>query len=172
MRNLFSRSLTIVVLAIMFMAQNAYAHGDAPSFEKEVGSILIDIGYDAVGFRPGEEVTFDFDIFNQSGAVAFEPFDEVRVAIAGEGENFSQTVVNDGVMIPTLKYIFPKEGEYTLATDFIRSGSSVAQGEFPIQVGEHDGAIGRFMNTLNYVIAIVLVAIAGFVIVRSFIKRS
>lgn len=162
----------LFVCSFLFCIGSASAHGDAPSFEKEVGSILIDIGYDAVGFRPGEEVTFDFDIYNQSGAVAFEPFDKVDVTITGEGENFSQTVANDGVMIPALKYTFPKEGDYTLAADFMRGDSSVAQGEFPIHVGEHDGSVGRFMNTLNYVIAALLVAIAGYVIVKSFMKRS
>lgn len=163
----------LVVCSFLFCIGSASAHGDAPSFEKEVGPLLIDIGYDAVGFRPGEEVTFDFDIYNQSGAVAFEPFDEVKVTIIHEdGQRFNQTIVNDGVMIPTLKYTFPKEGDYSLVARFTRNDSIVAEGEFPVHVGEHDGSVGRFMNMLNYVIAAVLVAIAGFVIIRSFLKRS
>ncbi len=150
-------------LIIALLPAISFAHGDRPSFEAEVGPYLIDVGYDVVGFRPGEEVTFDFDLFKDpNGTPSFEPFDLLRVEIfKGEEIVHTQEVVNQQNFVPSMKYTFPVEGSYKLSVSYIKDGSSIADATFDIAVSAGSGSLKRTQNIVTYSIATLMVIFAA-----------
>lgn len=165
------RFLLLPVLLLLPVAVSA--HGGRPSFEVESGPYLIDIGYSATGFRPAEEVTFDFDLYRDvNGTQAFADFEMVRVEISrGEEMVHSEELANDESFIPTMKYTFSEEGEYSLGVAYVQSGSVIADAAFPVPVKENAGTAGRAVNVMTYVIAAILAAFGVGVAVTSF-RRS
>lgn len=159
---------------ILLLPVAALAHGDSPSFEKEIPPYLIDIGYDRIGMRPGEEVTFDIDLFTQSGAVAFATFTHVDIEIADANAVtvLDTTLENDAVNVPILKHTFADEGMHTLHVTYRNGGDQLAYATFDMPVGAGNGSVGRVMNVGTYIVAIVMVGIAGYVIVASFRKKK
>lgn len=164
------RILFSLVVALLPVA--AFAHGDRPSFEAESGPLLIDVGYDVVGFRPGEEVTFDFDLFRDpNGSPSFEPFDAVRVQILkDEKVVHTQAVVNEQSFVPSMKYTFPAEGAYKLTTSYVKGDSVLAEASFDIAVRVGDGAAQRIQNIITYCIATVLMLFSIWYIVWSWLQ--
>lgn len=151
---------TALISLLFFLAPvSSFAHGDRPSFEAESGPYLIDVGYDAVGFRPGEEVSFDFDLFRDpNGTPSFEPFDVLRVEIRrGEEVVHTQEVVNEQNFVPSMKYTFPEEGAYKLMVGYVRGGSLIADASFDIAVSASSGSAQRIQNIVTYIIATILV---------------
>jgi hypothetical protein len=165
---------TILTFALLLVPVVSFAHGDSPSFEKQVGPYLIDIGYDRLGFRPGEDVTFSFDLYRTDGpAPAFEPFQTVRMEITKEGQIIeAREIENERNFIPSTVYAFPEAGDYGFYAAFVQSGSIVAQAVFDAPVGDHNGNVGRAMNMGKYIAAIALTLFALFVIIRSFLLRK
>lgn len=164
------RFLLLPVLLLLPVA--ASAHGGRPSFEAESGPYLIDIGYSATGFRPEEEVTFDFDLYQDvNGTQAFADFQLVRVEITrGEEMVHGEELANEESFIPTMTYTFAEEGDYTLAVAYVQSGSVIADAEFPVPVQENAGAAGRAANVMTYVIAAILAVFGVGVAVTSFLR--
>lgn len=149
---------------MVFLAPvTTFAHGDRPSFEAETGPYLIDIGYDVLGFRPGEQVTFDFDLFRDpNGVPSFEPFDHVRVEVAKDGEVVhSQEIENQQTLVPSMKYAFPAAGAYTLSAGYVRDGTLIAEASFAIAVSAGSGTAQRTEAILTYIVAAALVLFCG-----------
>jgi hypothetical protein len=156
--------------ALFLIPIMSFAHGDKPSFEKVVNGYLIDIGYDRVGIRPDEEVTFEFDLYTQSGALAFAEFSEVKIEIADEdGATTSEhTLQNKKEFIPTWKHTFTKGGMYQMHVDYLLNDRVLANAVFDVHVGENDGWLGRAMDMGTMIAAPLLVLFAAFIAVRSF----
>lgn len=158
----------LLVASISLAPLGALAHGDRPSFEAESGPYLIDIGYDVTGFRPGEEVTFDFDLYAdaESDHPTFAPFDAIDVRIQKNQETVhSETLENNPTYIPSMTYVFPQSGDYTLGVAYMLSGAVIAQAAFDVAVSAASGAAERAGNTLVYIIAAILVAVSiGYVV--------
>jgi hypothetical protein len=163
--------MRILLFILMFIPALASAHGGQPSFEKEVNGYLVDIGYDQIGIRPGEEVAFDFDLFAEDG-LAFAPFTAVEVHIWDpDNEVFHETIANDGVNVPTIKVAFPVEGKYTLQAIYRNEEEVLADASFELPVDKISGSVGRGINAATYVLAAALFVFAGYIIVRSFTRR-
>lgn len=165
----------LFALSLLFFPVVASAHGDSPSFEVQSGSYLIDIGYSQEGFRPNEEVDFDFDLFyNVEGeSPAFVPFETIDVRIMrGEEEVFADTLVNQKNFIPRLSYTFAEVGDYTLDVAYMTGSTVIAESSFDMPVGETEGRAARAITMLQYVIAVACVAVAGGYIALSMRRRT
>lgn len=164
--------LTFLFALFLFPAI-ASAHGGRASFEAESGPYLIDIGYDVTGFRPAEEVAFDFDLYREvNGVQAFAPFELIRVEITqGDDLVHEEELENEDSFIPMMKYTFPAEGTYRLDVAYIQSGSVIADAGFDVPVSDSSGAVGRTVNVMTYVIAALLAVFGIGVAVTSF-RRS
>lgn len=166
------RSITLLFALLLTTPMLASAHGGQPSFEAEQGTYLVDIGYDVTGFRPDEEVTFDFDLYEDpNGTPSFAPFELIRVEISRDGEIVhAQELENRESFIPTMRYTFPSEGDYRLEAAYVQSGSVIADASFDVPVAANSGAAGRTINALTYVIAAALTAFAAWVAITSFLR--
>lgn len=150
----------------------ACAHGDSPSLEGEVDGYLVDIGMSQEGIRPGETVTFDFDLFTTDDRPQFVHFSTVRVLISGQELMLDERIPNDGVHIPTLAYTFENEGDYQLNASFLTGSTVIASQTFDLKVEPRSGAVARFENATRYVVASVLVAFTVAYGIVSFLKRN
>lgn len=164
----------LLVFALFLAPVFVSAHGGTPSFEAQSGPYLIDIGYSVTGFRPAEEVTFDFDLYRDvNGVQSFADFQLIRVEITRDGEMVhSEELENEESFIPMMKYTFPEAGDYRLEAAYVQSGSLIADAAFDVPVGEHNGAAGRTVNVMTYVIAALLAAFGGVVAVTSFLRAK
>lgn len=163
----------LLSLALLIVPVVTCAHGDSPSFERQVGPYLIDIGYDRIGFRPGEEVKFDFDLYRTDAeAPAFEPFETVLFEVAKDGQIIeSREIENERDFIPSTTYAFPTDGDHVVHVAYRRGEEIVAQADFEAPVGAHNGEAGRALNAFTYVAAALLAITAIVVGVRSFRSR-
>lgn len=162
----------VYLVSSIFAPIGALAHGDSPSFELEVGPLLIDVGYDKIGIRPGEEVAFDFDLYRTRESPSFEPFDLVRVEVRnGMDIVYSEEIQNRQDMIPTTKITFPESGQYTLGVGYVREGSLIAEAEFDVPVGETNGWAGRLSEMATYIAAAAIATFAVFYAVYSYRNR-
>lgn len=164
----------ILLSVLLLTPLLASAHGGQPSFEAETGPYLVDIGYDVTGFRPDEEVTFDFDLYrDENGVQSFASFELIRVEISRGGEIVhAQELQNEESFIPTMRYTFPAEGDYRLDTAYVQSGSVIADAGFDMPVSVHSGTAGRAVNIMTYVLAAALTAFAAWVAVTSFLRTK
>lgn len=160
-------------LALGILPTLTFAHGDSPSLEAEVNEYLVDIGVSQEGIRPGEEVTFDFDLFTTDDRPQFVHFGSVDVEIKHDDTVLlSEVIANDSTYIPTLAYTFREEGEYRLTASFLTGSTVIASQGFDLAVAPGSGTAARFENATHYVIAAILV---GFTLVYgmvSFLRRK
>lgn len=158
-----------LLLSLLLLPSVAFAHGDSPSFELQQGPYLIDIGYSQEGFRPNEEVDFDFDLFrNVEGEMpSFVTFETIDIRIVrGEEEILAETLVNQKNFIPRLSYTFAEEGDYTLEVAYKNGDSVITEASFDMPVGENEGSMARAITALQYVIAVACIAAAsGYIVV-------
>ena len=166
------KHLRLFLAAALLVPTLTLAHGDSPSFEKQEGDYLIDIGYDRIGIQPGEPVTFDFDLFTQSGTLAFAPFSQVSIRIMkGEGDVI-ETATNDGTNVPTLAVTFPEEGTYSLyVTYYNQDGAEIVSTTFDVPVAAHSGTVGRAANIATMIAAVFLMGLGIVVIVQQLMKK-
>ncbi len=164
----------MLLLCSLFLVPSvASAHGDSPSFEREVGSYLVDIGFDREGFRPGEEVKFDLDLYTTGDHPEFVSYDSIDVRITKEEkELFTQTIQNDPVYIPSFTYTFPEEGGYGLSVAYVESGAVKVATTFDVAVAPMAGTVARTSNTLVAITAIVLVGVSTIFIIKSYKRRT
>ncbi len=161
-----------IALIALLMPFVVLAHGGTPSLEQEVDGYIVDIGYDRVGIRPGEEVTFDFDLFTQSGAVSFAPFTHVDIEIAKEGVTIAEaTLHNERVHVPVWKYTFPDEGAYVVHVTYRNNEEVMVYATFDLPVGESNGVVGRVVNMATYGVAALLLVLSLIVIGTSLLRK-
>jgi hypothetical protein len=166
------RLCILVLVSCFFAPVGVSAHGDRPSLEREVGSYLIDVGFDREGFRPGEEVTFDLDLYTAGDHPEFVEFDTVDIRITKESETvFTHVVQNDPVYIPSFSYTFPEEGEYQLFVAYAESGAVKVETTFDVIVTPMAGVVARTSNTLTIISAIILVGLSAVFIIRSYRRK-
>jgi hypothetical protein len=162
-----------LLLLTLLMPSGVFAHGDAPSFEAETGGYLIDIGYDREGIRPGEEVTFDFDLLTTADRPQYVPFQSIDIDITrGSVQILQRSVQNDDTYIPTLPVTFDTEGAYHMHVAYIASGAVIAQSTFDLTVESSAGSLARTTNVFQYIAAAVLVCFAVCAVVLSYRRRS
>lgn len=163
----------LLCLGLLLLPAFASAHGGQPSLEKTVGPYLVDIGFDRIGMRPGEEVTFDFDLFTATGALNFVKFTNVNVEFATkDGVTVHEQVVeNEEVNVPSMKYTFNKAGTYVMHVTYMRGDEQIVYTTFELPVGTTNGGLGRFLNLLTYITAGVLVAFGLVIIFQSLLQR-
>lgn len=166
--------MRIFLASILFLASSTvFAHGDKPSFEREVNGYLIDIGYNRVGIRPNEEVTFEFDLLTNSGAMAFADFSTVDIEIAKDGATTTTyTLANQKNFIPSWKHTFTENGTYQMNVDYTFEAQTRAATTFDVHVSETDGWLGRAMNIGTMIAAPLLVLFAAYVAIQSFRKKA
>ena len=162
----------LLVASCFFVPVSTLAHGDRPSLEAETGGYLIDVGYDRDGFRPGEPVTFDFDVYTTGDHPEFVSFDTVNVQILqGTSLVFAQDIPNTPTYIPSLTYTFEQAGAYDVAVAYAQSGSVKVQHTFPVTVEQRAGTLARSENMLHYIVAIFLVGFTIVAVTSSYLRR-
>lgn len=168
---MFSFRLFYAVVFIVLSPVLASAHGDRPSFEMEVGEYLIDIGYNRVGIRPDEEVIFDFDLYTNSGSIAFASFEEIQVRFLKDDEPvLDETLANSSANIPSLKYTFDEAGDYAMEVSYVQEDGNTVDASFAVPVGSVNGMLARLFNIFHYVLAAFLVATTIVLVIKS--RRS
>lgn len=113
------------------------AHGDGLSFEREVGDVLIDIGFGKDMPTIGSTLTYSFDLFNIADpeGYTFESFSKVHVRIfKGRTELLSRTIENNGVDVPFLSFNYKETGDYSMAVVYERSGKESIDATFGYRV--------------------------------------
>lgn len=164
------RIFLLTFLTLFFgIGYSVFAHSDGNSFERTVGNVLIDIGYSEEEIAAGEQVNFDFNIYDaQTGeAVAFTDA-WVRV------EHNRNTFFAGGIHRPplgatTMMYQFPDAGTYTFAVRFQNELETVAESEFDVTVGEREEDQIKFVMLL---IIGVLAVLSGYVVAYFCYLRS
>jgi len=154
--------MRILLLSFLLSPVAAFAHGDAPSLEADVGEYLIDIGY-TPDLAPGTEIEFDIDLFRAGPPVDYADFASVDVRVTKDGtEVVAGSVENDAVNIPTFHVTFPESGGYDIDIRYLdaRDVLIVAR-TFHVEVPTPTGVIVRGgVETLHYVIAAMLFALS------------
>lgn len=145
--------LLVFLLSFPFVAS---AHGDTPSFQLEVGSYLIDIGYSTETPSTKDAVLFDFGITTSGEEVAFSDVwvkieDEKKAVVLATG------VYNAEFGGPRLSYVFPEAGTYTLFARFENEDGSLAEASFPLTVNSAEEPLdGKYLFGLAGLIVGVL----------------
>lgn len=117
----------------------SYAHTDGLSFEREVGDVLIDIGFGKDMPVEGATLTYSFDLFNIANpdAYTFEPFSKVHVRIfKGRTELLNRTIENNGIDVPFLSYNYKETGDYSMAVVYERTGKESIDATFGYRVSD------------------------------------
>lgn len=132
-----SRTLITFLLCAAFLVPAfALAHGDESSFEKPVGTALVDIGYTPTTMVVGESENFDFELRDASSTDTDKLFSQVWVRIVGtDGTILATGLYRQALGPTTMLYSFAKGGQYTLSASYRDgSGNEIAGAEFPITV--------------------------------------
>lgn len=169
--------MRLLLLSLLISPVATFAHGDAPSLEAEVGEYLIDIGY-TPDLAPGTEIEFDIDLFT-ANPVDYADFASVDVRVAKDGaELVSGSVENDTTNIPVFHVTFPEPGGYDIDIRYLDEADTlIVARTFHVEVPTPAGVMVRGgFETLNYVIAVVLLAlsigIGGYSLRQRFSKPS
>lgn len=169
-----------ILLATAFLAFSpaVFAHGESPSFEKEVDGYLMDIGYSIASPDPGQAVRFDFDLFTgEIDDLQFVPFTDVTLDITKDGfPVMMKTLPNVPPNVPGLNFAFSQNGIYDLNVAYnLKDGKKVQSTfEFPVGIQTDESRAFAFENTAHYVLGtiVLLVGLVAFVmIVRDRMRR-
>lgn len=169
MRHAFA---ALTCIALLLCALPAFAHGDRPSYEKQIGPYLLDIGYSHAPV-PGQPVTFDFDLYTNTGAdVKYAPFTDVHISISKDGTSYdTANMQNKQPAVPTFTYTFPSEGVYIVAVSYDRKNADPLQTSFDLRVSRLSGWIDTLDNASHYVVAGFLLVVAIVVFTIMFLQR-
>ncbi|HVW66598.1 MAG TPA: hypothetical protein VHA78_02600 [Candidatus Peribacteraceae bacterium] len=142
----------------------ASAHSDQPSYEKQIGPYLLDIGYSQAPV-PGQPVRFDFDLYTNTGAdVNYASFNDITFSITKDGQLIvSQTIQNTQPNVPTYTYTFPTEGVYAVAVTYERGKDAPLSTSFDLRVSNVSGWIG-ILDSVSHQIATIFLAIVAIVV--------
>jgi len=149
------------------------AHGDQPSFEKQIGPYLLDIGYSQAPV-PAQRVKFDFDLYTITGAdVNYASFNDIKFSITKDGQSLvSQTIQNTQPNVPTYAYTFPTEGVYTIGVTYERGKDTPLSTSFDLKVSNFYGWIGILDGLSHQIAAIFLVIVAVVVFTIMILQRK
>ena len=129
---------------VVFSVSPVFGHGEGASFEKEQGDHLIDIGYEPDEFSAIEASTFSFSLLDKKTREK-EDFDSIWVRIEKGKETVFATGVDSGINgIPTMIFVFPIEGDYTLYVRYEKDGKSIVETSFPLKVLSSDDNKNEF----------------------------
>lgn len=124
-------ALTLFLLLPAF----ALSHGTGSTLEKQVGDVLVDIGYDAAELSAGTPVRFDFALTSGDTEPEDVPFRSIWVRIVRENTTILATGIHASALgRPTLLYAFPEKGSYELVVRYEGEEKSVAEASFPLSV--------------------------------------
>lgn len=157
---------SMIVLGLSLAPFVAFAHGDRPSFEREVHGYLIDVGYEHEILETGVEEAFDFDLYTGTGAdIAFAPFTHIDVTFTdprGNKEGFA--LKNEQSFIPTLKHTFLRKGMYQLAVRYRNDEETLAFVTFDVPVGNQS----HFSPTsaLSVIVVLLLISVGAVLVTR------
>ena len=122
-----------VIIAVLFVGSaTTSAHGSEESFEKQVGNILIDVGYSTANFTTDASVVFNFDVKSEEEEVFFT---DVWVRIVKDTSTVFATGVHNARLGGALMtYKFPGAGQYELSVRYQNDGKNVVEATFPLVV--------------------------------------
>lgn len=154
--------MRLLLLSILLLAPvPAFAHGDSPSLEAEVGEYFIDIGYEEL--RPQDDIEFGIDLF-AGDPIDYADFASVDIRVTKDGaELVSGSVENDAVNIPVFTVNFPQAGGYDMDVRYLdANGALLVARTFHLEVPSSGSAMLRDgYITLHYVIAAGLFALSA-----------
>lgn len=138
MRVAISFRFLIGIFLLLFAGAIVDAHTVGASWEKQSGSYLIDVGYDAPSIVAGQSVRFDFNLWKDSAESASADFVHVWVRIIKDkGTLLATGIYHQSIGPTTLLYTFADAGSYTLEASFRNAGGDeLASALFPITVSE------------------------------------
>jgi hypothetical protein len=130
--------ISIVFLAFLLLnTSQASAHTAGQSFEKTVGDYLVDIGYDALEVKEGQEIVLDMALIEKPGSLGWKyaDYDSVWLQISMEGQEPFRSVSPVGLPSPVMaKHTFEKAGDYQLAVRFLKGEEVLADAAFTLDV--------------------------------------
>ncbi len=143
------------------------AHGLGLSLEEVVGEYLIDIGYDQQ-LIAGEQILFDFNLYNQRRDGLEDPADYTSVAfeVSLNGTTVFSRQVARNTAQTFMTVVFPTSGQYGLHTIFFRDEEKFAETTFSVGVANPVSAQKMtspldIFEIASYAVALVICIAAG-----------
>lgn len=130
----------------------AFAHGDAPSLEAEVGGYLIDIGYDDL--EAGTPVEFDADLYTNE-PLAYADFATFEYRVTRDGQEIAAGAIDNDERVPTFDVTFPEPGGYDMDVRFLDdAGQLIVPRTFHLEIpGSGTVMLRNADDALHYVLA-------------------
>lgn len=126
---------TLTAIFILSLALNASAHSIGSSLEKIEGEYKIDIGVSEPTIRADETVRFNFELYSSEDDSAVD-YSEVWILI----RSGTQTLLSGNLnrpkngLLPSLSYVFPKEGNYEFTVRYVRDNTKLVETTFDLAV--------------------------------------
>lgn len=153
--------MRLLIFPLLLFPFLAFAHGDSPSLEAEVGEYFIDIGYEAL--QTDEPVMLNIDLYKNVPSLTYAAFASVELRVTRDGaEVIAGSVQNDGMHVPVFEVSFPKPGGYDMDVRFLDgAGALIVARTFHLDVPSDSYVMLRdgFVS-LHYVIAALLFALS------------
>lgn len=169
-----AKTFIYYVLALLFFLGGvsvANAHGTGESFERQVGSYVIDVGYDPATFTTGEPTRFDFGLWNEDKTVAADfKTAWVRIARPGKDVLFTGYLGFPSFGSVGMVYVFADSGPYELTARFENNDGTIAEATIPFTVEE--GAKGQQVLSQSGVVSGSIGFLLGAIVVWILRKRS
>jgi hypothetical protein len=154
-------------LLLINTLSSVQAHGLGLSLEEVVGEYLIDVGYDQQ-LIAGEQILFDFNLYNQRRDGLQDPTDYSSVAfeVSLNGTTvFSRQVARNAAKT-FMTVVFPTSGQYGLHTIFFRDDEKFAETTFSVAVANPVSAKKMaspldIFEIASYAVAVVICIGAG-----------
>ena len=148
----------LAVLAIPFVAS---AHMAGQSFERKVGTYLLDAGCDTYEFLVGKGNYCSFALIEGADTQAWviANYDSMRVIISQTGSTalLDETVNAVPHTFTFLKsFSFESAGDYTMFVEFLKGGKAIAETNIPITALGSKSA-GGWLTTIFSLVQIALV---------------
>lgn len=162
----------ITILLCIGIVPSVLAHGADSSFEKEIGNLLVDIGYDTP-FSVTEDTLLDFAIYNMKGDEVTGLSDFTSVDVSFQSGAVTQWEKN--ITKPDFGKVFTtvtpkKPGNWMLHVVFSNEGNEIVSTDFPIFIEgsdlEDEGIPSKSVPMLFIGIALLLGISSYFIFLR------
>lgn len=163
------RFFLFVAFVSVCLPTMASAHLGTYFFEKRVGDLLVDIGYD-IPFMQGEETLIDFSLVKMKDNFpeGLESFDNIQWKIYSGSTILDSKSTDKPEFGKVFATVTPdRSGNWKLSTTFNNAGTTVASAEFDMTIQKGSLFLSKQeMEDAVFALFIVLIAATTFVYLR------
>ena len=162
MLNFRSRTLSLAIGLLSAISPFAMAHETGAKLEQEAGDYLVELSYDTPQILPGQKVEFHVSLIedHQSSNWQYAAFDTAWIQIKDpKGSAFRQVVSTTTTGVLTLQHPFTKDGNYTFSVRFLEGENTIAEAQFPLNVGSSQVTEASSKTLVFFLFIIALAAV-------------